>query len=208
MLKKCLEPMGRPAGDAADVLIGREPDILADIALPGVAATLWNRPVLAEFQSWIDAVPIDQLPDLRTVVPVHLAEAAVLTACEKMALPQGPQLDRLASDVGALALMVAKVLKARQLRIRLETTTEIMCPKFHVDHVSARLLCSYRGPGTEYVTETNLDKPERYRRMTPGSVGLFRGTLWSSAEPCRLLHRSPDVPAGDARLLLVIEPAG
>lgn len=192
---------------AADVFVSRDADILNEIGSPGVAAAIWQRTPDTAFQSWIDQLAMDDLPELRTVVPVHLAEAAVIAACEKAGLEQCAQRDVLASDAAALTLMLAKTLDIRQVRIRLDVANEVMCPKFHIDHVPARLLCTYRGKGTEYVPATAEQDPKRIRSLTTGSVGLFRGALWDSEETTGIKHRSPEIgPNDDCRLLLVIDP--
>ncbi|MGS4989712.1 DUF1826 domain-containing protein [Roseibium sp. RP-7] len=193
---------------ARDVIIGRDPDILADIRDPGIAAAIWRRTPDPEFQRWVNALQKDNLPDLRTVVPVHLAEAAVRAACESHGLPACRERDMLASDVGALALMLAKTLTVRLLRLRLDVSEDVMCPKFHLDNVRARLLCTYRGAGTEYVPENVAEEPGRIRQVPPGGVAVFRGRQWSCGERTALLHRSPAATlAGGPRLLLVIDPA-
>jgi len=193
---------------ARDVIMGRDPDILDDIHLPSVAASIWTRVAEPRFQSWIDGLPVEKLPRLKTVLPIHLAEAAVLSACEAAGTPAGPEQDMLAGDVGALALMVAKTLRVEQVRLRLDVSDDTMCPKFHTDNVLARLLCSYRGPGTDYVPEGAEDDPGRIRQVRTGAVALFRGGRWPDEERTGLLHRSPAVPQEiGARLLLVIDPA-
>jgi len=136
---------------ARDVLMGRDPDILNDIRSPGVAAAIWTRRCDAGFEDWIDRLPDDSLPEFRTVVPVHLAEAAAIAACDQAKIPAGPELDMLTGDIAALALILAKALNTRRVRIRLDVASDVMCPKFHMDNVQARLLCTYRGAGTEYV---------------------------------------------------------
>jgi hypothetical protein len=55
--------------------------------------------------------------------------------------------DVLASDIGALAVMMARILDVDHVRLRLDVADEVMCPKFHIDRVPARLLCTYRGAG-------------------------------------------------------------
>ncbi|WP_434050961.1 MAG: DUF1826 domain-containing protein [Roseibium sp.] len=192
---------------ARDVLMGRDPEILEDINRPGVAASIWARRCSHDFREWIDSLPMEQLPELRTVVPVHLAEAAAIAACEQVKLPPSPEREMLTGDAGALALIISKVLDVRQVRIRFDVSDEVMCPKFHVDNVPARLLCTYRGAGTEYVLAGAEENPERISKVPRGAVGLFRGGAWHGEERTGLLHRSPDPAAGSGpRLLLVIDP--
>ncbi|WP_422037715.1 DUF1826 domain-containing protein [Roseibium sp.] len=197
----------QPQVFARDVLMGREPDILEDINKAGVAAAIWTRSCSPDFQDWIDALPMEQLPELRTVVPVQLAEAAAIAACEQTRLPPSPERDMLTGDVGALALILSKALDVLQVRIRFDVSDEVMCPKFHVDNVPARLLCTYRGAGTEYVPAGSENDARRIDQLRRGAVGLFRGGAWPGDEHTGLLHRSPDPAAGTgARLLLVIDP--
>ncbi|MCY6379939.1 DUF1826 domain-containing protein [Hoeflea prorocentri] len=193
---------------AQDVVIGRQAEILADITAPGVGAAIWQRNPHTSFQTWIDALAVEQLPNLRVTVPVELAEEAVRTACKIAKTPPGPEQKMLAGDVGALALIYGDVMKTDYVQIRLDVSDGAMCPKFHLDNVPARLLCTYRGPGTEYVPEIHRQEPERIRTMNTGSVGLFRGATWASGERSSLLHRSPGAQAASGpRLLLVIDAA-
>lgn len=197
----------QPQQYARNVLIGRDPEILEDINSSGVAASIWTRTCSQDFQGWVDGLPMEQLPELRTVVPVHLAEAAAIAACEQVQLPLSAERDMLTGDVGALALILSKALDVQQVRIRLDVSDEVMCPKFHVDNVPARLLCTYRGAGTEYVLAGAEDDARQISQVGRGAVGLFRGGAWPGEERTGLLHRSPDPAAGGgARLLLVIDP--
>lgn len=192
---------------ASDVMSGPEPEILADIHLRGVAASIWNRPCEPAFVDWIDGLPVESLPELRTTVPVHLAEAAAIAACEQAKIPSSSERDILTGDIAALAMMLSKTLDVRQMRIRLDVSDEMMCPKFHMDNVPARLLCTYRGPGTDYVPQEDLSEPSRIKSVKRGAVALFRGSAWSGEERTGLLHRSPAVDESvGARLLLVIDP--
>ncbi|WP_419913692.1 DUF1826 domain-containing protein [Hoeflea sp.] len=202
------EPPALLQQTAQDVLIGRQADILADVAAPGVGAAIWQRNRDAGFETWIDRLCAEQLPALRTTVSVHLAEEAVQAACDVAKLPQGPQRNMLAGDVGALALIFGQVMETGSVQIRLDVSDGVMCPQFHLDNVRARLLCTYRGPGTEYVPEVHRDDPRQVRAMNTGSVGLFRGAQWDSDVRSAILHRSPGVRQGSgARLLLVIDTA-
>ncbi|MCV6601815.1 MAG: DUF1826 domain-containing protein [Cohaesibacter sp.] len=193
---------------AAHVLIGREPKDLHHISHPGVAAAIWQRQPALPFQAWMDGLPADDLPDMRTTVPMTLVEEAVHAACDIKKLPRCHERDMLASDIAALAYIFGHIMHTSIVQVRLDVDDEVMCPRFHQDNVSARLLCTYRGPGTQYVLEENRDEPDHVSQMTTGAAGIFRGKRWPSTERSSLLHRSPD-PVKDAmtRMLLVIDPA-
>ena len=193
---------------AEAVLIGREAEALQQVTNSGVAAAIWQRKPIASFQDWVDGLPPEHLPELRTIVPLDRVESVVQAACDAKKLPAGPERNSLASDVAALAFIFGKIMDVHNVHLRFDVDDEVMCPKFHIDNVAARLLCTYRGPGTQYVAKANLDDSKQIGQLTTGSVGLFRGKKWSSLESCTLLHRSPQIAPGSlTRLLLVIDVA-
>ncbi len=185
------------------------PAKLQDIRKAGCAAAIWERTPDQGFQKWIDTFDPGQLPSGRLATNPHRVEAAVNALCEQASLPRCHYSDTLASDISALAVMYSQIMRLRNIRVRLDVISDNACAKFHIDHVSARLLCTYRGTGTEYGLAQNGQTPDKVDRLGTGSVGLFRGTQWPSREQTALVHRSPPVTGSDAvRLLLVIDPAG
>ncbi|MEM5581927.1 DUF1826 domain-containing protein [Roseibium sp. AS2] len=194
-------------GFARDVIMGRTADILADIHAPGISAAIWTRSPDADFQRWVDGLPIRSLPKMKAVIPVGRVEAAVSATCEMAGLPESRERIMLAGDAGALALILGRLLNVSRVQIRLDVASGVMCPKFHTDAVPARLLCSYRGPGSEYVPAGQESDLRRVRRLRTGAAAIFRGTRWPGAERTELLHRSPPPDQADStRLLLVIDP--
>lgn len=196
--------MTEPSG-ADRVATGTAPEALARITDPGVAAAIWERARDPAFAAWIDGLAPDRLPRLRTeVAPAH-ATNAVHAACAQAGTPGGALRDRLAEDAGALALIFAGVMGAPMLRLRLDVVEDDACRRFHCDRVRARLLCTYRGAGTEYGAGTGA-RPDDVHALEPGAAAVFRGALWPG-EKTRLLHRSPPMARGGmARLLLVLDP--
>lgn len=47
------------------------------------------------------------------------------------------------------------------LRLRFDVINFNGCPKFHVDAVKARLVCTYRGTGTQYGLSVDGQDPEQ-----------------------------------------------
>ena len=197
---------------ATAVIFGEEPAILQRIADPGIAAAIWQRTLDQRFQTWINALPDDHLPDLRIQSHVAHVQVSLLEACRDKGLEVGPDLTMLSADAAALAGQFARIMVVDDLLIRFDVSDDVMCPRFHQDNVSARLLCTYRGLGTEFVSKDAIDKnsedPNVIGRMTTGAVGVFRGKKWPSEETCALMHRSPSLEPGlGARMLLVIDAA-
>lgn len=89
----------------------------------------------------------------------------------------------------------------RAADLRLEVIDRQSCPKFHQDSVHVRLLVTYAGPGTEYVS---LDSPEQASQAPVGSIVLMKGSKHPT-NAGTILHRSPPVAAGERRLCLVLD---
>lgn len=202
--------MNAPASITATILDGESPEILRRIDEPGVALAIWRRRPDPAFTRWIDALPPDHLPGLRARVAASDVTAAVLDACESSGLADQPMRTRLAEDAGALAAICAEILDSPFLGIRLDVIDTDACRRFHMDRVRARLLCTYRGSGTEYgLAGPGGTDPARPERLGRAEAGLFRGSLWpagiSGTGPC-LVHRSPPIAgSGETRLLLVLD---
>ena len=105
-------------------------------------------------------------------------------------------------DVRWLVGAYACLLDARRVGLRLRALEGAMCPRFHVDHVPARLICTYAGPGSEWLTAPDAVQVEQ---LSTGDVAVLKGERWLGNEGQGLVHRSPAVPAGQRRLMLTLD---
>lgn len=142
--------------------------------------------------------------ELRTRLPVPAAAGALV------------------DDVMALARLMASMLEAASLRIRIRLLEDTMCPRFHCDNVTVRLVTSWLGPGSEWLPEHALDrrglgaaspdKPEivvdatAIERLDTGDVALIKGSGWREEGHRGLVHRSPALEPGQRRLMMSIDP--
>ncbi|HEY0274634.1 MAG TPA: DUF1826 domain-containing protein [Paenirhodobacter sp.] len=180
--------------------------ILRDIARPGVAGAIWQRPRDEGFADWIDTLPEDCLPVLRTSVAVGGVEAAIQSACDLSGMPAGGMRNRLAGDAAALAFLFAGIVECARLNLRLEPVRPQDRAPFRIDRLRARLLCSYRGPGAELAPASDDDDMEPTVRLDPGTAILMRGALWPGHEVTGLVHRPALVD--QVGLMLSLDPAG
>jgi hypothetical protein len=179
---------------------------LGVIATPGCAAAIWQRQPLPEFQTWIDQLDPERLPTARLILRPQTVRAAMLEICALSGVPDNAQRARLIDDIAALAELFAALMQAPFLRLRLDRVTTNACRKFHIDAVKARLICTYRGTGTQYGVSPDGAEPRRVFTVPTGAPLLLRGTLWPERPASRLLHRSPPIEAtGETRLVLVLD---
>ncbi|MEM7732314.1 MAG: DUF1826 domain-containing protein [Pseudomonadota bacterium] len=180
---------------------------LSCIHHPGCAAAIWQRAPLPEFQHWIDGLDPQTLPRTRMI----LAPDQVRDALQKTALmcgtPDCPQCEMLVDDMAALAAIFARLMKTRYIRLRLDVISHDACRTFHIDSVTARLICAYRGTGTQYGISPDGKDPSRVFTVPACAPIILRGTRWPGGPKSGLLHRSPPIEgSGETRLLLVIDP--
>jgi hypothetical protein len=203
------EPLVREVVRDAAIGVGvaDTPEGLSAIRHPGCAAAIWRRQPLPRFRSWIDRLDPANLPRARIILPVEAVRAAVDQVCQASGTPEGPARDMLIDDVAALAGIFSTLMRAPWLRLRLDVVTTDACPRFHVDAVTARLICAYRGTGTQYGVSTDGAAPSRVFTVPTGAAVILRGTLWPQGPRTGLLHRSPPIEGtGETRLVLVLDP--
>ncbi|SEU10436.1 DUF1826 domain-containing protein [Paracoccus homiensis] len=183
------------------------PDGLAAIHQSGTAAALWKRTPLSGFQAWIDALPPEQLPRARIILRPEAVCDALIEITRACGTPDCPERNMLIEDASALAAIFADVMDCDYLQLRLDVIQTDACRKFHVDAVTARLICTYRGTGTQYGVSATGDDPGTVMTVPTGSPIVLRGTGWPENPPAGLLHRSPPIAGtGETRLLLVLDP--
>jgi hypothetical protein len=125
------------------------------------------------------------------------------------------------ADIRNLLRVYADLTGVRRVHLRFDRVGEQTCPKFHVDALGTRLICTYRGPGTEWIEDRavyrgalavdgrgNADivvDPAAIHRLRPWDVALLLGGR-SGGQRIGIVHRSPPVSPGQERWLLRIDP--
>lgn len=118
-------------------------------------------------------------------------------------------------DVMLLTDMFSELLGLHQVGLRLAVLTKAMCPKFHVDRVTARMVTTYSGDGTQWVENCHV-KREGIGRVEVnskapintigcGEVALLKGDSWEGNEGAGLVHRSPAAAVDFPRLVLTLD---
>lgn len=198
-----------------------DPGDLADILLPEVNVAVWRRPVDPRIVSYLTSASV--LAQLGSGVNHVLARDEPLAP---PAFPDHPGRAALLADLDLLARLFADLLDCPRVAMRVEVLRRAMCPRFHVDRIGVRLLCTHQGPGTEWVPGDRVDRsrlgvgaggladhasgllhdPADIRVIAPGFVALLKGEAWPGNDGRGAVHRSPAVPTGaPARVLVALD---
>ena len=138
-------------------------------------------------------------------------------------LPDSPLRNAFLMDLRFITGMYFDLLGCPQIGLRVEMLSQAMCPRFHVDRTGIRMLCTYRGPGTEWLADHAADRsrlgplsagmpdetsglildPAAIGSAPPFSIVLLKGSLWQGNAGRGAIHRSPAIPAREIPRILV-----
>jgi hypothetical protein len=128
------------------------------------------------------------------------------------ALPPAFAHPALRRELAFLLELYGDLLGCAAIGLRIERLERAMCPGWHVDRTGIRLLCTWCGPGTQW-----LDAPGIDPRGLPGSAAgapatgqarpfdivLLKGSAWQDNAAGGAIHRSPQVDPGSGPRILV-----
>lgn len=181
-------------------------DGLYDLKKSTVPAVVWTRSIPEPVRTWFDEVDPETLPWARVRLMARDVAAVARQACDESGLPDSAERDWFIKDVAAIADCFSGIMAAHRLQIRFDVIASNACKKFHTDIVKARLICTYRGPGTQYGVLTDGPEPADIFEVRTGCPIVLRGTRWPSTASEHFRHRSPPIEGlGLTRLNLVLD---
>ena len=190
----------------AKVAFVDEKEGLARLFDGDIAGVIWRRRMQEGIQSWLDTLPVDQLFTGRIILPVLNVRSAVTELMNISKMPDCAERQLFLDDICLLAHEFDELFAPAYLRLRFDVVTTNKCPKFHIDHVAARLLCTYRGVGTEYGFLDDQKRPAEIFNTPNCAAIVLRGAKWPTDCANNLVHRSPEInDENETRLLLVID---
>ena len=157
--------------------------------------------------NWLEELDPIYLPKARVILPPERVQRALKQICDNSGTPDCEERDRFIADISDLAKAFTDIMHPPYIRLRLDVITTNACRKFHIDAIKSRLLCTYRGSGTQYGVSINGAEPSHIFNVPLGSPIVLRGTLWPESPKSGVVHRSPPIEGtGECRSVLVIDP--
>ena len=187
----------------------------------------WPNQVLVEARSQIHAIAnyIDNVLEELTSF-IHIFNDGIdsdeLYNLLDQHLPNGPIANEkkiLIDDILRLATLFETTIKSRNIKLQLEIITTDMCRLFHADYYRQRLLCTYLGPGTEWLDHSNVNRnalgkgrnnsivkdETAIKRANTFDVLILKGQNFGEGE-LAVVHRSPPIIRHNkTRVLLKID---
>lgn len=210
-----------PLGPAPRQLHGDSPDILSEVLRDGVNLTIWQRQLPLDVQGFANSL---------LALGEPLAEFLCVELQDMDDTPRLPSLaagfgdleghQEFVADVTWLVRAFACLVDARRIGLRLRRLDRAMCPRLHVDHVPLRLVTTYAGAGSQWLSEgvipraclgdPSAELPEVMdnQQLAAGHVALMKGEKWLGNEGRGIIHRSPQLASGESPLLLTLDWLG
>ena len=195
-------------------IISTDVHCLTEFFREDVNLAVWQRKPDATYTAFVKTF-LEQAGSLQRFVSIEAGETA------DNILPEWandlPGAADWLSDVNTVIDMFRCLFEPSAVGVRLHVLTGTMCPRFHVDRVPARLLLTYSGKGTEWLTEDQVirgaegtrlpdqtARAEEIQVIPTEAVAILKGELWEGNEGFGLVHRSPD-PENIPRLVLALD---
>lgn len=121
-------------------------------------------------------------------------------------------------DVVNVSQVFFEITGAEKIRLVLKIVSDDACRKFHTDGYDLRLLCTYRGPGTEWIEDRYVNRDRlihgsneqivrdlsKVQRTEAFEVSVLKGEHSKSMQRAGIVHRSPPLEGlTDVRRLLL-----
>jgi hypothetical protein len=200
-------------------IIGDRPSVLRDILNPDVNLCLWQRPTQPAVVRELSSLQASDLPDVRCSTSLNSFDKDVSTLLQQQTLdPLTFKNWRI--DLHRLADLYFRISESCDVTLRLVTTNDDDCPRFHVDHTQLRLLCTYLGPGTEWLSDEQVDRSAQSsgapndkiirfgepNEFKPFWAGILKGDAYPGNAEHGLVHRSPQIArTGKTRVLFCLD---
>ena len=169
----------------------------------------WRRQIDPTIETYLSA--LHQTRELQ-VMEVLSPDARPKLDC----LPEGPGRAPLIDDLSFLLEVIFDLLGCCEIGMRFARVGRAMCPGWHFDRVGIRLVCTYQGPGTQWLDNQDIDRrnfhsgrlpDDMFIQAVPGEIVLLKGALWQGNEAFGAVHRSPELgPIAAPRTLITFDP--
>jgi len=196
---------------AKNYLVSESAEVLSAVKNIGINLAIWQRQPDPLCQTAIEELLKSDTPLSFGLTPTGCSEVAQALS-QSRALAQTSAL-ALAKDIWHLVGIFCDVADTNAAHVRLERVEDDGCRLFHADSLRIRMLCTYAGPGTEWVEnsfaryeelgsrERTVDEansaivtdPSKVQHVDQGHVLVFTGRLREDTLP--LIHRSAPVPS-------------
>ena len=183
-----------------------DPGDLVQVLEPGAQLCVWQR----------HEVPlrVEGLAGQDGLVGKHTLEVLKSGQSPTLATLRGGQARSvLTADLAMLGELLCDLVGSPSFGLRVAHVSHAMCPGWHIDKVTMRIVCTYGGPGTEWLQDQTVarcalrDVTGKHISANVGDVVFLKGSGWPGNEHFGAIHRSPELSTGAGpRTVVTLDP--
>lgn len=198
--------------DLSDLTVIQEGDV--NIAMH-------ERTISGELSDLVQAMLEEEFAAFNKPITLKDFEASFRNHFSKNQFTTHAGYEDLIADVGRLLDQFSKVCKTGELKLFFGRVATNMCSRFHVDMYELRMLCTYAGQGTLWLTNDNINiaalrdhqleeeiplRAKDIRQLNATDVAIIKGALYPNSSVGALVHKSPPIEhLNEKRLMLRVD---
>lgn len=191
------------------------------ITRENVNIAIYDRAINDELQSYIHQLTQTGFEPIRTMLIIKDFDNIFDTHFEAHPNISTIGYQLLKNDIKELLAHFSEICNASQFKIFFGIVDTDMCRRFHSDMNELRMLCSYEGQGTLWLTEDNINEKALYdgkgneeivlrqndiKQLSTGDVAILKGALYPECNTGGIVHRSPTIEnVGQKRIILRVD---
>jgi len=197
--------------DAPNATLGLGPEVLTTILQENINISIWKRDI-AELESELQSISNSDV-EFRSSGDISSIENHLRSDLSQYAL------NLVIEDLLNQLDLFARVTQAKEFKFLFATISTNMCRRFHSDLNSLRMLCTYVGASTQWLSD-DITNSQLFQRQIKsdeikidqnlinetgtGNTVILKGALFPNGNA--IIHRSPPIEkTGHKRLLLRID---
>jgi len=193
---------------------------LAEIYRPEINLCVVERSISSEMETFVTHL-LSSTRAINVIETINVQSFNTHTLLPQHLHLQG--YEAFCADIAQVIDIFSHLFELESIGLRLGMLDKAMCPRFHVDHVPCRLVCTYGGIGTQWLEDAYVDRSKLGSRsgglsdelsglildadaistMPNYAIGLLKGSRREGNELNGAVHRSPSLNATSPRRLLL-----
>ncbi|MDG1476494.1 MAG: DUF1826 domain-containing protein [Vicingaceae bacterium] len=170
--------------------------------------TIYERELPKSINSYLNHILNEGFRPLNVSLNINEFKNSFDNHFKELILKYKEEHQHLKKDIENLLFQFSEICNNNQLKIFFGIVDTDMCKRFHVDMYELRMLCTYKGQGTMWLSEDNINHEalnsfkeneeivlnnEAVNQLNERDVAIIKGALYPNSKVGGLVHRSPAI---------------
>ncbi len=173
-----------------------------------VNISIYNRDLTDKLSLFLDYLIGEKFCSINTSLDIKDFSNYFDTHLKNICANYIEEYNSLKSDIESLLLKFSEISNSNHLKLFFGIIESDMCRRFHIDMYELRMLCTYKGQGTFWVSSNNVNyqalnsggnneeivlRAGQVNQLKETEVAIIKGALYPKCKVGGLVHRSPRI---------------